>query len=65
MKDLINKMKKHRVDDKQAFKTTAAQGGKGKSPDRQKSTSSRPLSEPTTGNKKSKDYRIKNKVIKR
>ncbi len=82
MKDLINKMRKHRVEDKQAFKTVKSnkeqiQGDKGRSPDRKGASqnnsvnntvgNSRPLSEPVDrgSSKKNKDYRIKNKVIKR
>lgn len=79
MRDLMNKMNKHRVEDKVAFKNSKndlTNNKKGLNDiDRESSpqkinngtnnSGPRPVSEPGGVNKKSINYRIKNKVIKR
>lgn len=70
MKDMMNKMLKNRVDDKIAFKNMPNNDPdkkRGQSTSKGNSSSTRPLSEPTTSaiNKKSINYRIKKKVMKR
>ena len=72
MKDMMNKMLKNRVDDKVAFRNMPNDTDKRRNQSNNKNnngnaSSTRPLSEPTTSaiNKKSINYRIKKKVLKR
>jgi len=65
MKDLLGELRKCRVDDKQAFKNSSNIVGGSPSKDSRASPTKafRPLSEPSSVNKKNLNYRIKNKQI--
>jgi hypothetical protein len=72
MREMMNKMIKNRVDDKIAFKHMPnndpdRKRGQSTSKNGGNTSGTRPLSEPTTSaiNKKSINYRIKKKVMKR